>query len=309
MVAIIIPYYKLFFFEKTLESLALQTDQRFVVYIGDDCSPEDPSKLLKKYTDRFKFVYHRFDTNLGGSNLVEQWQRCVALSKSEEWLILLGDDDILDAKVIEEFNSYVSKNKSIEIDLLRFKLKIINHLEIIEENNFKYKVIEDSEQLLQRMFSNEETITASEFIFSRKVYNLNGGFINFPLAWFSDYATWLQFGLKTKIHNIDSASIYWRLSGINISSQLQSVNQIKLKVRSLFLFMNYVDATFKVESSLKDRYIFEHLNYLFYEIKFVDIFKLVTPESMKFGFKFFPIITKYILFRTRTKVLKKIRYK
>ena len=33
MLAIVIPYFKLTFFEETLQSLANQTDQRFKVYI------------------------------------------------------------------------------------------------------------------------------------------------------------------------------------------------------------------------------------------------------------------------------------
>ena len=49
MLAIVIPYYKIIFFEKTLESLAKQTDKRFHVYIGDDGSPNAPLELLKKY--------------------------------------------------------------------------------------------------------------------------------------------------------------------------------------------------------------------------------------------------------------------
>ena len=38
--AIVIPAYKAAFFERTLESIALQTDQRFRVYIGDDASDD-----------------------------------------------------------------------------------------------------------------------------------------------------------------------------------------------------------------------------------------------------------------------------
>lgn len=41
MLAIVIPYYKITFFEDTLESLAHQTDKRFKVYIGDDASPKN----------------------------------------------------------------------------------------------------------------------------------------------------------------------------------------------------------------------------------------------------------------------------
>ena len=46
MLAIIIPYYKIVFFEETLKSLSEQTDKRFKVYIGDDASPENPANLI-----------------------------------------------------------------------------------------------------------------------------------------------------------------------------------------------------------------------------------------------------------------------
>ncbi len=48
MLAIIIPYYKLTFFEETLQSLVNLTDERFKVYIGNDGIPEDPSYLFQK---------------------------------------------------------------------------------------------------------------------------------------------------------------------------------------------------------------------------------------------------------------------
>lgn len=305
MVAIIIPFYKLTFFDQVLKSLSVQTDKRFTVYIGDDCSPEDPLEVINKYKDDIEIVYHRFEKNLGGEDLVKQWQRCVSLSKDEEWIMLLGDDDILGENVIKEFYKYININKNVEIDLIRFKLQIIDALELIQENRFEYDEIENSERLLQRMFSKEETITASEFIFSRDVYEINHGFINFPLAWFSDYATWLQFGLKSKIHNINTSCVYWRLSGINISSQFKSFKQIKLKVRSLFLFMNYIDDNFNVKNNIKNKYIFEHLNYLLIKMKYVDILYLLTPEIIKFRFKYFPIIFKYIYILSKKNSLKK----
>jgi len=56
MLAIVIPYYKLTFFEATLQSLADQTDKRFKVYIGDDASPENPSRLLERYQGKFDFL-------------------------------------------------------------------------------------------------------------------------------------------------------------------------------------------------------------------------------------------------------------
>ena len=103
MLAIIIPYYKLTYFEATLKSLANQNDKRFKVYIGDDASPEDCTTLLQKFEGQFDFIYHRFETNLGGISLTQQWERCIALSGDEEWLMILGDDDVLEANVVASF--------------------------------------------------------------------------------------------------------------------------------------------------------------------------------------------------------------
>ena len=306
MIAIIIPFYKLTYFDQTLKSLAAQTDKRFVVYIGDDCSPEDPTPIINNYKSDLEIFYYRFKNNLGGVDLVEQWHRSIALSNDEEWLMVLGDDDFLGENVIEEFYNYIEKNKDITVDLVRFKLQIVNHLGVIQENEFRYDTIEDSEKLLSRMFSKEETITASEFIFSRNVFKLNNGFIRYPLAWFSDYATWLQYGKKSNIHNIKTTSVYWRLSNINISSQLKSVKLINLKVSSLFHFMLYVHNNFNVDSVKKNNYIFEHLNYLFYEIKLFDIYRILLPKSYRFNLNFLYIISRYIFYRTRKSVLKKM---
>lgn len=42
MLAIVIPYYKINYFEETLKSLSNQTDKKFKVYIGNDASENDP---------------------------------------------------------------------------------------------------------------------------------------------------------------------------------------------------------------------------------------------------------------------------
>ena len=84
MLAIIIPYFKLTFFEETLKSLANQTDKIFKVYIGNDASPENPKIVLEKYENKLNFKYKKFETNLGSFSLVKQWERCIDLIEDEE---------------------------------------------------------------------------------------------------------------------------------------------------------------------------------------------------------------------------------
>jgi glycosyltransferase involved in cell wall biosynthesis len=95
--AFVIPFFKITFFEETIKSIANQTDKRFKVFIGDDASPEDCVHLLKEYENKFDYKYHRFPTNIGGSNLTKQWERCLDLIEDENinWIMILGDDDFL----------------------------------------------------------------------------------------------------------------------------------------------------------------------------------------------------------------------
>ena len=73
--AIIIPYYKIDFFEETLQSLAAQTDNRFTLYIGNDASPDDPKKIIERIFPAGNYHYYDYKENLGGKNLALQWER------------------------------------------------------------------------------------------------------------------------------------------------------------------------------------------------------------------------------------------
>lgn len=306
MLAIIIPYYKLTFFEAALESLANQTDERFRVYIGDDASPEDCSVLLARYKEKIDFVYHRFEDNLGSISLTRQWERCIALSGDEKWLMLLGDDDVLAPNVVEEFYAFLNLKKD-KVDLIRFNLCTIDKNGQLQAANFEHEVHEKAEQLLDQMLLMKETITASEFIFSRNIYNDNKGFVDFPLAWFSDYATWLVFSKNNGIHYIKSASVYWRLSGINISSESSNIKNIQLKVRSLFLFLYFVQVNFKVENKRLKEYAHSQLINIFGNISDFTKIKFLSKECFKFKFKSAEIITiEFIYSRIKRKKIKNL---
>ena len=103
MLTIVIPYYKISFFETTLKSLSSQTNKNFKVVIGDDASPNNPLQLLEKYKDDFDFIYKRFDSNLGSMSLVNQWNRCLEINTLSQWTMILGDDDVLDPNVVQAF--------------------------------------------------------------------------------------------------------------------------------------------------------------------------------------------------------------
>ena len=122
--AIILPAYKGRFLSETLDSVAAQTCRDFVLYIGDDASPDALQEIVRPYESRLPLVYHRFDRNLGRTDLAGHWERCIALS-DEPLVWLFSDDDLMPpdgvARVLE-----AARTRGMKRGLFRFPLEVIH---------------------------------------------------------------------------------------------------------------------------------------------------------------------------------------
>jgi len=206
MLAIVVPYYKITFFEATLQSLANQTDKRFKVYIGDDASSEDCSTLLQKFQGQFDYTYHRFEQNLGGQSLTKQWERCISLLNNEVWLMILGDDDYLSTNLVESFyKNYEKFNENS--NLVRFaKQNVFKKTATVGEVQYNPE-FESAADAFYRRITGQTTITLSEYIFKRKSYDKHK-FHDYPLAWHSDNRAWIEFAEDKPIYSINEAIVF-----------------------------------------------------------------------------------------------------
>ena len=218
MLAIVIPYFKINFFEAALTSLANQTDKRFNVYIGDDASPENPSSLLDNYKEKINFKYKRFDTNVGSTSLVRQWHRCLDLAQNEEWVMVLCDDDVLGENVVAEFYAAIDEVNQQDINVIRYATVVIDqHSERISKIH-EHPKLETSTDFLMRKIKGGTRSSLSEFVFRKKVL-LDIKFKELPLAWYSDYLAVLECTFFSYIYTINNALVFFRLSEINITAK------------------------------------------------------------------------------------------
>jgi glycosyltransferase involved in cell wall biosynthesis len=235
MLAIVIPFYKLTFFEETIESLVNQTDKRFNIYIGDDASPENPKVVLDKYENKLNFKYKRFETNLGGISLVKQWERCLNMLQDENWLMILGDDDYLEKTVVESWNKYFNlfQNKS---NVIRFSTISKNEMKNTFTEPSKHPTWENGIDSYYRRHKKEIRSSLSEYVFSLEAYN-KFGIYDYPLAWHSDDRMWIDFSKNKKIFSINESKVIVRTSLINISGK---TDNITLKNKASILFYGYL---------------------------------------------------------------------
>lgn len=279
--AIIIPYYKLTFFEETLKSLVAQTNQNFNVYIGDDKSPYNPENLLEKYAEKIKLSYTKFEENLGRTNLVAQWNRCISLSENEDWLMILGDDDTLSENAVEELYKHLGKVESQQIQLIRLASRLMN-----EEGNPTSALYQNPETELaaesyMRIFKGFGRSTLTEHIFTRKTFNKNG-FKEFPVAFGSDNVAWLEFPEMGKIYSINSAFANIRISSEHLSSKDDSVLKYKRR-EGIYLFNRYIIRNYKKFFSKEDQFLI--LKKAYRNLRYSSRDKLKTADFIAFMMK------------------------
>lgn len=293
MLAIIIPYYKIDFFEETLHSLANQTNKNFKVYIGDDASPDSPEDILKKFHGKFDFVYHRFEKNLGSVSLTKQWERCIDLSGDEEWLMILGDDDFLGNTVVElwyqKFDAFFSKS-----EVIRFATKIVEQQTNSVSETYFHPIWERATESFYRKFTHLTRSSLSEHIFTRKAF-LKYRFTNYPLAWNSDDRAWLDFSGKKPIYSINDSVVFVRISSVNISGKIDNIEKKNLSVIAFYKFL--IEKKIKYYSVLqrekiirfyeneikkqRDLKLSEWLFLLFFYLKYLD-FNSIKKFSKRF---------------------------
>jgi glycosyltransferase involved in cell wall biosynthesis len=284
MLAIIIPYYKLSFFEATLQSLSKQTDKRFKVYIGDDASPEDPKALLHTFEGQFDFNYHRFEANLGQHALTQQWERCIALSHDEAWLLLLGDDDVLGEQVVAAFYNKQTLFQS-KSHVIRFATATL-----FEDSNtlsavYTHPEWEHAYTSFYRRLKKETRSSLSEYIFSRESY-LRFGFVDYPQASHSDDRAWLEFSNGLPIYTINEAIVYVRLSDLSNTGRTDNIVQ---KQNAQLLFYNFLvtNRLHCFAKTQRDAVLLKYEKILFYQkrLSFKRCVTLMTVYLIHFKIK------------------------
>ncbi|MES2439826.1 MAG: glycosyltransferase family 2 protein [Verrucomicrobiota bacterium] len=241
--AIIVPAFKSEYLARTLESIRKQTNRRFRVYVGDDCSPHSLENLVKlSGLSEAQVVYYRFNENLGGVSLVRQWERCIGLS-TEPWIWLFSDDDVMEPDCVEQFYQELERDPA-SFDLFRFNTLMTNCDDEITDMNPKHPEWEPWNEFAYFLLLDFRRVFQQEFIFRRREYQRIGGFLDLPLAWASDHAFAIACSNRAGVRTIGGSRVRFRQSGDNISS-LKSANIERVKWRAFTSYTDWLIAHFE----------------------------------------------------------------
>lgn len=227
----VLPAYKAAFFRESIDSILNQTYKDFELIIVNDASPEDLTSIVNSYQDE-RIQYYVNEKNVGGTDLVAQWNHCITYAIGE-YLILASDDDVYHPDYLEKMDALVDKYP--EVNVFRPRVQCIDSLGNVlnVDKNFEEFV---SHTECMYLVQQKELIGGVPFyIFKRQELMDMGGFVNFPSAWFSDDATAIQLAKDgMAIHR--EVLFSFRYSGINISTKPNNTEMLYKKVSATEAF-------------------------------------------------------------------------
>ena len=279
----VLPAHKAQFLKEAIASILSQTYQNFELVIVDDASPEDLKSIVNIFSDT-RIRYYRNEKNIGGTDLVKQWNHCLTFATGD-YVILAADDDVYDKEFLAEATRLFQKYP--DVPLLRAWTQSID-----EGGNVLGIDIKCAEYMKIWDFilvSSHISAGIGNYIFKKEEL-LKECFRNFPAAWWSDWATTMNCADKGVLFT-DKILYSFRMSGIRVSScntkksildKVVATNQysiwLKEKINSIKnenLQTKYTDVCNKLFFE-SNHYFFHCIQKLIFTVRFFDLWSLLS---------------------------------
>ena len=249
----VLPAYKATFLREAVDSILNQTYTRFELIIVNDASPENLDAIVNKYKDE-RIQYYVNEENIGGKDLVAQWNHCINYAKGE-YLILASDDDRYHPNFLAKIDELTCKHPNA--NAFRPRIQIID-----AEGRFKKTeaFMRERTSLIEFMYLRNSHIMSGVpyYTIKRKALLDIGGWINYPLAWGSDDAT-IMFLIKDYgIVATEEILFDFRMSGENITSKKNDAHALEQKLKARLSFYDWRDKllpTLEAKNDLEVNYI------------------------------------------------------
>ena len=109
----VLPAYKAKYLAESIESILSQTYKEFELIIVNDASPEDLDSIVNSFQDT-RISYYKNSENIGGKDLVKQWNHCLTYAKGE-YVILASDDDLYMPDFLSTFIPLIEKYPQVNV--------------------------------------------------------------------------------------------------------------------------------------------------------------------------------------------------
>ncbi|MDR3626445.1 MAG: glycosyltransferase family A protein [Ignavibacteriaceae bacterium] len=224
------PAFKVKYLNEAISSILTQTYKDYELIVINDCSPDNVEEVVLAFNDK-RIKYYKNEKNLGAESIVKSWNKCLEKARGE-FFILMADDDRIESKYLEEFNTLM--NKYPGLDVYQCRCKIINENSIpigLSPLCNEYESVYDS---IWHRIKGFRTQFISNFVYRTEHLKKEGGFYDVPLAWGSDDISAFVAASKKGVAYTKEPVFSYRKSPLSITSsgnllkKLEAINDVKL---------------------------------------------------------------------------------
>lgn len=224
--SILIPAYKAKYLRECIDSILAQSCDDFEIIIVNDASPENLDAIVKQYSD-FRISYYVNKENCGALHVVDNWNKCLSYAQGD-YVICMGDDDMLLPNCLEEYNNLIEQFPTL--DIYHGWTLIIDENSHINDVNDSAAIYESVYSLIYyRLKGRQQYI--GDFLYKTSSLRKNGGFYDIPMAWGSDDITCYISAMDKGIANTQTPVFLYRKTNITLSKsgnmqiQMEGINK------------------------------------------------------------------------------------
>lgn len=233
----LLPAFKGRFLDEMLRSIQGQTYRDFKVIISDDCSPEDLRSICEPYLADPRFTYRRNAENMGSKSLVSHWNMLVDMCDTE-FLIMASDDDVYSSIFLEEIDQLTINYP--EVNLFRARMEIIDESGNLMVREPVFQSFFDRSHFFYQYYTSNMLTCEANYIYKALELKQKGGYVEFPLAWYTDDATHLMMAEKGCAISSDVLFSY-RDSQLSISNKWGIESDSVYKIEASLNFWKWIN--------------------------------------------------------------------
>lgn len=211
--SILVPTFKKTFLKECIDSILSQDYHNFEIIIVNDNSPEDIDTIVDSYNDN-RIKYYKNETGFGGKDVVNNWNKCLFLS-SGEYVICMGDDDILKEKALSLYINAIMQYP--EFNILHIRTEIINERNEIIDIQSPRPLIESVYSMIWNLWKGRDQFIG-DYLFKASTLKGLGGFYYLPYAWSSDKISTFLVAQENGIVNINTIGFSYLRTNLTISN-------------------------------------------------------------------------------------------
>lgn len=232
----VLPAYKSDYLQDAIDSILQQTVSDFELIIVDDASPYHLETIVNRYDDQ-RVIFHKNKENIGGKNLVENWNKCIKYAKGD-YVILASDDDIYSPFFLQQVDARIEEYP--DVDIIRSRVNRIDSKGTITDIEQVYKPYMPFSEFV--FYWSKGIINCiANYVFKRTSLLNTGGFVDMPCAWFSDDITVVNMAING-VATTEDALFYFRTSDKSVSWTFDK-ETIKKKWEANGMFYNWLNDT------------------------------------------------------------------